>query len=178
MRRAARPLRPDPPRHPDGGKLQAGVSRTFSGTQDCRDHLIGRGDRCRVVRSDDVELVVFDQSAIGIFAFDQDHLHRIGRHRHTEHDIQNETPSQRCRRPKPWSTGGETTDQLMIAHNHCERASAKLCRPYEVQVGPRRRRPLLTLILRAGAASCHRGVEPGWSTARCKVGQSSYPATA
>ena len=76
------------PRHPDGGQLQAGVRRAFAGTQDRRDDLIGRGDGCRAVGRDDVELVVFDQSAVGIFALYQDHLHGSGRHRDAEHDIQ------------------------------------------------------------------------------------------
>src|SRR6202008_5029115 len=77
------------PSHADGGQLEAGIGRAFTSTEDGGEHLIGRGHGGRVVSSDDVEIVLFHGGAVGVFAFEHDHLDRRRCHRHPEHDIQN-----------------------------------------------------------------------------------------
>ena len=65
----------------------AGLGSALAGAQDRRDHLVGRAQRCRIVVGGDVELVVLNGDAVGVFAFDEQHSDRCGRHRHPEHDI-------------------------------------------------------------------------------------------
>jgi hypothetical protein len=76
------------PSHADGGELQAGIGRAFTGTEDGCEHLIGRGRGGRVVGSDEVEIFLFHGGAVGVFTFEHDHLDRRRCHRHPEHDIQ------------------------------------------------------------------------------------------
>ncbi|UBV01036.1 hypothetical protein H8Z48_01845 [Mycobacterium avium subsp. hominissuis] len=95
------------PRHPDGGELQAGVGGALPGAQNGRDHPIRGARGGRVIGAGDIDRVLFHRRAIGVFAFQNDHLDRRRCHRHPEHDIQDK-PLQRCcaiatarRRKKP-----------------------------------------------------------------------------
>ena len=96
------------PRHADGRHLKAGIGRALAGAQDGGEHLIGRARGGRVVGSGDVEHVLFYRGAVGIFAFQHDHLDRAGAI-DTPSTISNTNPSKGVagamawRRKEPWT---------------------------------------------------------------------------
>ena len=59
----------------------AGLRGAFPSAQDRRDHLIGCAQGCCIVIGDDVEIVVVDRDAVGVFAFHQHHTNGCGCHR-------------------------------------------------------------------------------------------------
>ncbi len=75
------------PCHAGRPQLVAGLVGAFAGAQNCRDHLIGRAEGCRVFVVGDREVVLIDGGAVGVFPLDQHHADRRGRHRHAEYGV-------------------------------------------------------------------------------------------
>ena len=75
------------PGHAYRSHLIAAVEGALASTEDGRHNLVCGVDCRRIGGRVDVEAVLVDRDAVGVFAFDENHADRSGRHRHAKYGV-------------------------------------------------------------------------------------------
>src|SRR5829696_5755850 len=83
--------------------MVTGVDRALLSSEDRGDDFIRRTRSCRAVHPSDVEDVVVDDDAVGLFALNEREADRRGCHRHTEYELHR--PSHQFARRFPLAAG-------------------------------------------------------------------------
>src|SRR5262249_38310142 len=92
------------PRHTGRQQLITSLVGALPSTQNRRNHLIRRTERCRILAIGDSEVILIDGHPVGISPLNQPHAHRRGCHRHTKYGLHPSSKSfAKLLRPAPAS---------------------------------------------------------------------------